>query len=90
MKQTNLEYGKLVSEKVSQLGVDTVGMWSQCFRTNSTYLDCPIADFTNNEKFQMNVAVHNPAAFDIKGARIAVPDTKFSVEVLDLQTGKFV
>ena len=53
---------------------------TQCVVTNTTYLDCPIADFEDKEGYTMNIVIHNPSTVDMKSARIAVPDGHFEVD----------
>jgi plasmid replication initiation protein len=46
MKQNNQEYSKLMQEKLSlHKSLDVQGQFSQCIATNSTFLDCPIANY---------------------------------------------
>lgn len=61
-------------------GGDSKRAWHECQRTNSTYLDCPIAaEIKDNSNFEMTLAIHNPSSINVTGTRIAVPDAKFSV-----------
>ena len=46
MESNNKEYGKLIQENLFiQTGMTTTSDWEPCAKTNSTYLDCPIANF---------------------------------------------
>jgi hypothetical protein len=46
MKINNKEYGKLIQENIEQqTGMTTSSDWELCAKTNSTYLDCPIANY---------------------------------------------
>jgi hypothetical protein len=84
MKQNNVEYGKLIKEKASKhLSLEALGEVSQCFATNSTYLDCPIAEYTQEEGYTMTVFVHNPSPVDLESVRIAVPNGNFKVNHLE-------
>jgi len=62
--------------------------WQQCLKTNSTYLDCPIADYDLSQP--ITVAVHNPSSLDVSVAKMAVPHGKFHVEKFDYQTQEFI
>ena len=72
---------ELNKQTYSQVIGDKIGLedLKQCFATNSTYLDCPIADFAEEEGYKMNVVVHNPSTVDMVSARIAVPHGHFDV-----------
>ena len=53
-------------------------LWTQCDRSNSSYVDCPIKSFHDKNaafepNFNMTVAVHNPSSVDMHTARISVP-----------------
>jgi len=49
-------------------------------KTNSTYLDCPIANYANEV---VTIAIHNPSSLDASVAQVAVPNGKYSVESYD-------
>jgi len=86
MEQNNVEYNKLVADKIaaaSNLKADAP--WQQCFRTNSTYLDCPVANY-ENDTFTMNVIVHNPSTQDLSTARVAVPPGKYSAKAFNMES----
>lgn len=78
MERSNIEYSNLVANKFS-----VESELSQCFKTNSTYLDCPISNFSEEESYTMTSFVHNPSSVDMSSARIAVPHGRFEVKVLD-------
>ena len=63
----DLLYSDLMNQQVSDLtgGFATTTPWQQCIKTNSTYLDCPIANFTGPE---YHVSVHNPSSLTLKTA----------------------
>jgi hypothetical protein len=72
--QANTEtYAEVIGEKMALEGL------TQCFATNSTYLDCPISNFAREENYSMNVVVHNPSTVDMTEARIAVPHGHYDV-----------
>ena len=84
LETNNVVYNEAVAEKVQAFsGFGSHDPWAQCFQTNTTYVDCPIAnqDLTNN--FSMHVAIHNPSSLDFSTARIAVPNANYSVEAFD-------
>jgi hypothetical protein len=39
--------------------------WEQCFRTNSTYFDCPVSQHAE-ENFTMYAAIQNPSSITLK------------------------
>jgi lysosomal alpha-mannosidase len=46
MKQSDAQYSELMRENVlNHLALDAQGEITQCFATNSTFLDCPIANY---------------------------------------------
>lgn len=55
----------------------------QCFKTNSTYLDCPVAEYASKEDYEMSVAIQNPSTVDMSSARIAVPHGHYKVEAFN-------
>lgn len=75
-------YSDAVERKIeAKTGVKIAGGWTQCFQTNTTYLDCPIADNTDNQT--MNVVVQNPSSMETSFLRIAVPNGRYLVSVFD-------
>lgn len=45
MKSNNDQYFELIGDKVFKMsGLETLDSWTECVRTNSSYLDCPVAD----------------------------------------------
>jgi hypothetical protein len=53
-----------------------------CDRTNGTYLNCPIANFSLDEGSTINFAMHNPSSIELKMAQISVPHPNFKVQQL--------
>ena len=51
-----------------------------CDRTNGTYLNCPIANYSLEQGSTVNFAMHNPSSIEIKMAQISVPHPNFKVE----------
>ena len=78
-------YSDAIERKISaQTGLTHKNEWTQCFQTNTTYLDCPIA--TNDKKKSMNVVVQNPSSFETKNVKLAVPNGKYDVLVFDQES----
>ena len=51
-----------------------------CLKTNSSYLDCPIAaKLKGSEQIEMLVAVHNPSSLELSEAEILVPQGSYAV-----------
>ena len=73
MESNKYTYSQVIGDKVGLEGL------VQCFASNSTYLDCPIANYAQDEDYKMNVVVHNPSTVDMTSARIAVPHGHFDV-----------
>ena len=78
MEKNNIQYSKLMADKFS-----IESELSQCFKTNSTYLDCPISNYASEENYTMTTFVHNPSSLDMTSARIAVPHGNFDIKILD-------
>jgi len=86
MEQNNVEYNKLVADKIAAAtNLKADAPWQQCFRTNSTYLDCPVANY-ENDTFTMNVIVHNPSTQDLSTARVAVPPGNYSAKAFNMES----
>jgi len=60
LEAVNPVYADVVSDLASSVGFK-VDEWQWCARTNSSYLDCPIASQASSDNINMIVAVHNPA-----------------------------
>ena len=88
MEQNKIPYGKSIKDKVEKMsGLQTAEEWEQCFRTNSTYLDCPSKDVASRAG-RMAIAIQNPSSLLVSRARIAVPSGKYTVTAFNapLQT----
>lgn len=90
MQENNKVYSSQVSDKIEELSGFKTDDWQQCFRTNSTYLDCPVNQVATNKTWTMNVAVHNPSTLDLSTAKIAVPPGEYSATAFDDLTQTFV
>ena len=79
IKNNTLVYTQMIKEQVmSQTEIG--GKWEMCDRTNGTYLNCPIANFSLNEGESLNFAMHNPSSIELKMAQISVPHPNFRVQ----------
>lgn len=91
MKQNNAQYGKLINEKVKKMtGQESTKNWELCFRTNSTYMDCPIANYADEKEYTMSVAVHNPSNVELSVAEIQVPHGNYSVQAFNTTSQSWV
>jgi hypothetical protein len=73
MEANKKTYSEVIGKNIGLEGL------MQCFTTNTTYVDCPIADYAQKSNYKMNVAVHNPSTVDMTEARISVPHGHFDV-----------
>ena len=85
-KKNNKEYGKLIG-KIAQAEIGLVSNnWSMCERTNSTYVDCPIAKDT---EATWTSVVHNPSAVDHTNLQFAVPGQGYTLQVYNDDSKSF-
>jgi hypothetical protein len=84
MESNTETYADLIGAKHGLSGL------AQCSATNSTYLDCPISSFAEEDNYKMNVVVHNPSTVDMTQARIAVPHGHFDVTQGDSNLDAYV
>jgi hypothetical protein len=45
-------------------------------------LDCPIANFAEEEAYTMTVFAHNPSPFETESIRVAVPNGNYKVFIM--------
>jgi len=78
VENNNEQYFDVLTERVSAMtgGASPSDGWYQCFRTNSTYLDCPVASMFNGS---MNVAVQNPSTVDMLAVQFSMPKGTYKV-----------
>jgi hypothetical protein len=69
-------------------GVTSDESWKWCFKSNATFLDCPINNYPGGE-VNMIVAVHNPAALTFMYPMIKVPHAHYDVKGFNYTTLKF-
>jgi hypothetical protein len=90
METNNKVYNQLMAEKIQKLtGFTSNQEWVQCLKTNSTYMDCPVAQYATKDTFSMWATVQNPSSIDSQSQRFAVPEAKYSAEVYDFTTNQF-
>jgi len=88
MEANNKVYAEFIGSKAEKLNIDAKN-WTWCFRTNSTYEDCPINDYTETDG-SVIVAIHNPSLHQLSQIEMEVPKRSFyNVDVLDLQDKQF-
>ena len=63
--------------------------WDQCLRTNTSYLDCPIANWETEELYAMYVMVHDTSPVKSNHTAIAVPHGHYEVSILDRSTRQY-
>ena len=82
MHQNNQVFASAMGESLLRTvsGLRTNRLWEWCYRENSTYLDCPIAEY-EADKLNLVVAVYNPATDPTEQVSIAVPNGKVEVRV---------
>jgi hypothetical protein len=61
------EYSNMIQDNVINFSgySSKKNEWQQCFKTNSTYLDCPVSNYLNEKNYTMTVAIQNPSSIDI-------------------------
>jgi hypothetical protein len=57
--------------------------WLQCKQTNTTFLDCPVADHLDETFY---VAIQNPSSSDGTKIQFAVPNGHYEVNYYDDDT----
>jgi hypothetical protein len=65
------------------------GFFVEYHTTNTTYLDCPVANFSKENDFTMSIAIHSPSANDLKSAKVAVPKGSYEAMVFDKETKEY-
>lgn len=89
IEDTNPVYASALNVWLEKSGFH-VADWKWCLRTNSTYVDCPIDNYAEDESLHMLIAMHNPANLPTKIAEIAVPHGKLAVQRFDAELGLMV
>lgn len=60
IEKNNLIYEEMLNDHTFKKAAISADKWYMCFRTNSTWLDCPLAEHkSGNVTFLVNV--HNPS-----------------------------
>eukprot|EP00347_Sterkiella_histriomuscorum_P000869 403374211 len=82
-------FGEAIDSQVKRIsGIVTKEKWQMCFKENTTYMDCPIAQY-RNQTVAILVAVYNPSSLIVNYTQIAVPNGKVSVTAFNYETNKF-
>jgi len=91
MEKNNKQYSKVINDRVEKLsGHSSESSWDLCARTNSTYLDCPVATKQDSEEpYTMSVAIHNPSANSINHATFAVEHGNYDVKGFNSESQEF-
>ena len=78
MEKNNIIYEEMLNDHTFKLADIKAEKWFQCVKTNSTWLDCPLANYNaGNVTFLVNV--HNPAQDTMHYQKIKVPHEKYRV-----------
>jgi len=91
MRQNNIEYGKIINEKVKKMtGMESAKNWELCFRTNATYMDCPIANYADEKEYIVSIAIHNPSNVELSVAEVLVPHEHYTIQAFNTTTQSWV
>jgi len=83
MNTSNAVFESYVADYADQYAGLKSDAWSMCTVSNSTYVDCPVAEGT--EEFA--ITSYNPATIDIDVQTIKVPPSgSYDVQVFDYET----
>jgi hypothetical protein len=86
--RNNIIYEEMMNDHTFKLADIKADRWFQCFKTNSTWLDCPLANYNaGNVTFLVNV--HNPTLDYMQYQRIKVPHDKYRVFAWDETNSKW-
>lgn len=78
MEKNNLIYEEIINDHTFKFADIKADKWYQCFKQNSTWLDCPLANYNaGNITFLVNV--HNPTLDYVHYQKIKVPHDKYRV-----------
>lgn len=80
MQSNNKVFSKALDKFVSLNNpwLSTLENWQWCIRENSTYLDCPIAEY-DKSNINMIVAFFNPGSVQTNYVEMAIPHGKVKV-----------
>ena len=74
--KNNIIYEEMLNDHTFKLADIKAEKWYQCYKTNSTWLDCPLANYNSgNVTFLVNI--HNPTLDFIQYQKIKVPHDKY-------------
>jgi alpha-mannosidase len=90
LEANNQVYASVIADAALKIAnLNTTGDdWLWCFKTNSTYLDCPISNYEGGET-NIVVAVHNPSLLPMSLVEIAVPHGHYDTYALLNGTNQF-
>lgn len=71
----NKEYADIINDMAKDRGIIKNKEWEWCFKTNSTYLDCPVANYPKEASFI--VAIHNPSMQGISISSVKTRSSKY-------------
>ncbi len=81
-------YATIIDEVVkAQSTVRSNTEWMWCDRTNGTYLDCPINEYSASDHI---VVAHNPADIDQSYIKLKVQYADYRVQSWSFEQGKFI
>jgi hypothetical protein len=82
IEKNNIIYEEILNDHIWKLAGIDAKKWFQCFKSNSTWLDCPLANYeAGNVTFLVNV--HNPTLDFIQYQKIKVPHELYRVYSYD-------
>lgn len=85
MKTNNLAFSNVINEKIKKLaGIESDAPWQECAQSNSTYLDCPIKDYSvDAPTFSL---IRNPSSIPSNIVKFAVSPGTWKAESFDWKT----
>mmetsp|Transcript_29548 Transcript_29548/g.45019 ORF Transcript_29548/g.45019 Transcript_29548/m.45019 type:complete len:255 (-) Transcript_29548:1137-1901(-) len=86
----NEAYSETLSQVVQQqTGLEAKNL-QECYKFNSTFVDCPVNSYDMAEGDAMTVVVHNPSSIAYEFVQVAIPKKKFKVSLFFEGAAKFV
>jgi len=79
-QEVNKVYADQVDKLARSQGFKEDNTWQWCQRQNGTYTDCPIADWADQDNYNMVVATHNPSGIAIHEIMVKVPHDNWVVQ----------
>jgi hypothetical protein len=79
MQDNNKVYTSIIEEAAANIpGLDLSNEWQWCYKENTTYIDCPIANY-NRHNTSIIVAIHNPSSTTVTNPRVSLPAGTYTV-----------